>query len=211
MRLDTKQNITFALVVSLELVSAGPLLPRDKSQCGLIGYDAGTESFIGVSSITSASACSSECMKYTQCNTFAFGGVTGDCQLYTTTIGQNFVAAEDSPYIFYDRSCIITPSSTSMTSAAASKRTTSSRIITTPSPKTSAFTTTTTIPTQTTSSLSITTLTKITTKASSTTATHRATVGSALRDVTSLTTTKTSSRITSTSMSVKVATTTTRT
>lgn len=111
--MKTTSLATFASLNAV-VVSAVPLSPRSNGSlvCGQHGWDAGVESFLSWTYISSFADCEGACSYHSsQCRSFAYyvtdpANYVGDCGLYNVPAGGNFVPDDSSPYLFYDEGCM---------------------------------------------------------------------------------------------------------
>jgi hypothetical protein len=104
--------------------TSSPPSPTSSQTCGVAGYDLGTAaySFDGSGTNGNLNACSALCLADSKCLGFAFG--SGDCLLYSVPASSNLYPLSTSPFLFYDKSCVASPTSTSTSSTATTSTTT---------------------------------------------------------------------------------------
>jgi hypothetical protein len=73
-------------------------------RCGEHGYDGGQAAYIAIENVP-MSDCPIACNYFADCHMFATSTDPGYCYIYFTEMADNFVAVEDSPYVFYEKAC----------------------------------------------------------------------------------------------------------
>ena len=118
--LTTTTTSSTTLTTSTVSTTASPS-PTSSGLCGQHGYDLGNPSsynYDNSGANGNLAACSARCLADFKCWGFAFSST--ECLLYWVPATGNFYPQANSPYVFYDRTCVAPPATTTSTTSTSS-------------------------------------------------------------------------------------------